>query len=276
MSEPEAGFTALVLAGERAAGDPVAAAAGVGQKCWAPVAGVPMLVRVVEALAASPAVARIAVVTDTPDLAGRWPGLRPLAAAGRLAALPCGTTPAGSVLSAAAALDAPFPLLITTADHPLLTPEMIAHFCRAGREQGATVIAGLTRAEVITARYPETRRTYLRFRDARRSGANLFALMDREGLKAVAFWRRVERDRKRPWRIFRAFGLWPLVLYALGRLSAADAMRRASDILGVSVGALDLPFAEAAIDVDKPADLALVERILEAREDAHVPAGSPL
>ena len=39
-------------------------------------------------------------------------------------------------------------------------------------------------------------------------------------------------------------------------------MARASAVIGAQVAAVRLPFAEAAIDVDKPADLALVEAIL--------------
>ena len=47
-------FTALVLAADRGAGDPVSRTAGVAHKCLAPVAGKPMVERVVAALAASP------------------------------------------------------------------------------------------------------------------------------------------------------------------------------------------------------------------------------
>ena len=46
-------FTAIVLAADRAAGDAVAAAAGVACKCLTPVAGTAMVVRVLDALEAS-------------------------------------------------------------------------------------------------------------------------------------------------------------------------------------------------------------------------------
>ena len=65
----DAPFTALVLAGSRGPDDPVARAAGVAHKCLAPVAGVPMAVRVVQALAASPGIDRIAVALEDPALA---------------------------------------------------------------------------------------------------------------------------------------------------------------------------------------------------------------
>ena len=84
------------------------------------------------------------------------------------------------------------------------------------------------------------------------------------------FWRRVESQRKRPWRFARAFGPRALLAYLFGRLTLDDAMREASRILGVRAAAVDLPFAEAAIDVDKPADLTLAEDILRRRGDGLV------
>ena len=58
------GVTALVLAGQRRGTDPMAAAAGVSHKALLPVAGVPMLLRVVSALRSTPGIARIVVSID--------------------------------------------------------------------------------------------------------------------------------------------------------------------------------------------------------------------
>ena len=268
-------LTALILAGERGGESPVARAAGVAEKCWAPAAGVPMLLRVVETLCRCRTVGRIAISLRSDPTAEDREALARRAAGIALSLLPCGVSPSASVLAAVDALDRPYPLLITTADHPLLSAQMIDHFWAAIAGSGADVAAAVTPASVIERAYPETRRTYLRFGDGRRSGANLFALLGPEGLRAVEFWRRIERDRKRPWRLIGAFGLSPLVAYLLGRLTVDDAVRRASQIIGARAAIVDLPFADAAIDVDKPADLVLVDRILNARERGHVQAGAP-
>ena len=258
-------FTALVLAGSRGPDDPVARAGGVAHKCLVPVAGVPMAVRVVETLAACPSVGRIALALEDPALLDDLPALRPLIAAGRCTALATGATPSLSVQRALDELPDPLPLLVTTGDHPLLTPEMIEHFCAAARTTGADLVAGLTPSSVIRKAYPDAQRTYLRFRDERYSGANLYALLGPDARRAVAFWRRVEQERKRPWRLARAFGWRPLLAYLLGRLTLDGAMARASGIIGARIAAVVMPYAEAAIDVDKPADLALAETILARR-----------
>jgi GTP:adenosylcobinamide-phosphate guanylyltransferase len=249
-------FTALVLAGSRGPGDPVARHCGIEHKCLAPVRGTPMLARVLATLAASPSIGRTFVSLADPAI------LEGLPAAANCRALTSGASPSASVLQALDEVPDALPLLITTADHPLLTAEMIESFCDEARSSGADLVAGLTEAGVIRAAYPEAQRTYLRFADAAYSGANLFALLTPAGRRAIAFWRRVERERKRPWRLVRVFGLGPLVAYLLGRLTLDAAMARGSEVIGARVAAVRLPFAEAAIDVDKPADLALVETIL--------------
>jgi GTP:adenosylcobinamide-phosphate guanylyltransferase len=261
----DAPFTALVLAGSRGPDDPVARVAGVAHKCLAPVAGVPMAVRVVQALAASTGIDRIAVALEDPSLLDELPALRPLIGAGRCIVLPTAATPSLSVQRALDELPDPLPLLVTTGDHPLLTPAIVAHFCAAARGTGADLVAGLASAAAIRTAYPNAQRTYLRFRDERYSGANLFAVLKPEGQRAVAFWRRVEQERKRPWRLVRAFGWQPLLAYLLGRLTLDDAMARASNVIGARLAAVVLPQPEAAIDVDKPADLDLVETILARR-----------
>ncbi len=269
-------LAALILAGERGGRNPVAQAAGVTEKCWVPAAGVPMLLRVVDTLCQCRAVSRIAISLQAGATDEDREALAQRAAGLELALMPSGASPTASILEAVGSLEDPYPLLITTADHPLLNAEMVDHFWAACEDADADVAAAVTPASVIQRAYPETRRTYLRFGDGPRSGANLFALLRPEGLRAVEFWQRIEQNRKRPWRIMSAFGLSPLLAYLLGRLTVDRAARQASEIFGAKAAIVDLPFAEAAIDVDKPADLVLVERILKDREQGHVQAGAPL
>lgn len=255
-------FTVLVLAGDRGPKDPVAQAAGVEHKCLAPVAGRAMLERVITALADSPAVGDIAVALNRPAVLERLPALAPFVASGRLRALQAAGSPSRSVLKAVEDLDGPFPLLVTTADHALLTPAMVELFLAESLAAGAEVTAGLTASALLRAGYPQSRRTYLSFRDERYSGSNLFTLMTPRAMALPELWLRVEQHRKRPWRIAAVFGPALLVGFVLRRFSLDEAMARISARLGVRVAAVKMPMAEAAIDVDKAEDLALVEEIL--------------
>ena len=74
-------------------------------------------------------------------------------------------------------------------------------------------------------------------------------------------------------RLARVFGPDALLLFALRRLRFDAALGRGSAAIGCRVDAVRLPFAEAAIDVDRPSDHALVSRILAARPKTPVANG---
>lgn len=265
---PHPRFTALVLAGRRSSEDPVAQVAGVSDKCLAPVAGVVMIERVLRALVQSPWVSRVLVSLQDPEMLEDIPGIAALRAARPIEAVASGPSPSLSVLAALDLSNPAFPVLVTTADHALLQSDLVDLFCARASGNGADIVAGLTPATVIERDYPQTRRTYLRFREARYSGANLFALLTPQARGAVAFWRRAERERKRPWRLALAIGPRVLFAYLLGRLSLAGALQRLSRLSGARAAVVALEVSEAAIDVDKPEDLRLVEEILTKRERA--------
>ncbi len=258
-------FTALVLAGRRGGEDPLASAAGVSHKCLIPVMGMPMLTRVLQALANTRQIGLIGISIDDPDAAA--PALARLSEeeAARVRVIASAESPSLSVLAAIEDLDQPPPLLVTTADHPLLTPELIELFTAEAALSGADLGVGMASAASLLAAYPDARRTWLRFRFDRYTGCNLFALLTTESRLVLDFWRRVEDDRKRPLRVIRAFGLFSLLAYMSGRLTLTQAMERASTRLGAEVRAIVLRSPEAAVDVDKTEDLALVEQILTDR-----------
>ena len=83
--------------------------------------------------------------------------------------------------------------------------------------------------------------------------------------RAARFWSRVEVYRKQPWRLFAAAGIGPLLSFLFRRLDLDGAADRLSRLLGLRLRVVALPFPEAAMDVDKPSDLALAEEILASR-----------
>lgn len=262
---------ALVLAADRHADDAVAAAAGVPCKALAPVGGVPMLERVIQALQASRSVGRITLVGPPRELLGLDMQIARLLASGELDWLEPATSPSASAARALESLDRQQPVLLTTADHALLSPAIVDHFLAEACAGGCDVVVGVARLDTVQARFPDTRRTAIRLQGGPYCGCNLFAFMSEPGRRLAAFWRRIEEERKQPRRVIGgALGPAATLRYLLGRLSLEQALARLSQRLGLRIGAVVLPFAEAAIDVDSRADLLLVERTLAQR------AGRPL
>lgn len=262
MNDSQPKFTAVVLAADRGPDDPVARAAGAACKSMTPINGTPMVIRVLDALSASGEIgAQIlcgpprSILESAPDLQARIKSSRVEWMANR-------QTPSTSAYHAMQSVPEETPVLVTTADHALLSAAMIDYFCTQARNTGCDVVAGVARHEVVAKAYPRTRRTATRLKDGAYCGCNLFAFLTPRARRAADFWRQVENQRKKPLRVIRVMGLVAVLRYLTGQLSLADALKRISRRLGFSAGAVTMPFAEAAIDVDSEADLRLVEEII--------------
>ena len=240
----------LILAGQReGVVDPLCEAAGVSHKAEIPVSGVTMLRRVVSALSE-------AGLSDKLYVSGY--------SGSDLKQVPSGGGPADSVALGLKEI-AQYPCLVTTCDHALLTADIVEGFIAGAEKAGADICVGFATETVIQAEFPETKRTYLRFSDEAVSGCNLFYIANEEGAKAIAFWQSVQHLRKNPIKLARKVGVLVGLKYAAKRLSLMGAFNYAAGRIGITAAPVLLPFAEAAIDVDKPADLELVESILQAR-----------
>ena len=240
----------LILAGQReGVTDPLCESAGVTHKAEISVSGVPMLHRVVSALSD-------AGLSESLYISGY--------SGSNLKQVSSGKGPADSVALALKDIAA-YPCLVTTCDHALLTADMVESFIDGAQKTGADICVGFAAQSVIQAEYPKTKRTYLRFSDEAVSGCNLFYIANEEGAKAIAFWQSVQHLRKNPVKLARKIGVAIGVKYAAGRLSLSEAFEYAGKRIGITAAPVLLPFAEAAIDVDKPADLELVEMILQTR-----------
>ena len=250
-------FTALLLAGERPGGDPFAKAQGVAAKALIPVGGEPMVSRPLAALTGSRRVAQVLVMTQRPELIAPV-----LPANSRWAILPSKGTIAETLLAFGDKPDTQWPLLVTTADHALLTTAMVNQFANEA-EDADLAIAVVTRSS-FRKRFPDNRRTWIGFRGGRYTGANLFALGSPKALAAVRLWRGIEQDRKKGWRLLLALG-WPGLLGLLRFRTLDQTLSAMSARLGLAARVVRMDDPLAAIDVDKPEDLAVAERLLGRR-----------
>ena len=261
---PGAGaFAAVVLGGDRRADDPVARGAGVLSKSLVPVGGRAMVLRVLDALGASRQVGMRILCGPARSALAHDAELGRRIAAGEITWIEPRATPSLSAEAALETIPAGVPVLLTTADHALLRPEIVDDFCVRARAAAADVAVGVAPYELVKAAYPATRRTAIRLRDGGYCGSNLFAFLTPSSRAVVGFWRRVEQERKRPLRLVAGVLGWVAVLrYGLGRMTLAEGLARVSARTGLRVAAVILPFPEAAVDVDTLEDLRLVRAIV--------------
>ncbi len=224
-----------------------------------------MLHRVLDALVDSALVGHVSMLGPAQAALERDNHVRALLDVGRVSYLAPQRSPALSV-SHGLAQRQRWPMLVTTADHALLRREMVDYFLRRSAELDCDVTVAVTPLALVHAAFPDTRRTAIRLKGGPYCGSNLFAFMTPEGSKVARFWTSMEQTRKQP-RFVVAKALGPLAAasYLLGKLSLERAMAKLSATLQLRIGAVIMPFAEAAVDVDTPSDFNLVERALQAR-----------
>ena len=259
------GPTAIILAGDRGAEDPVARHTGAPCKALSPVAGRALIWRAIDALASVADREQTLLVGPSAAIVNAHPGLaRDLRSAGIRWIEPA-PSPVLSASKALAVLAPDQPALITTADHALLRAAMIRPLFTDCQDVDLSV--GMIAFDRVRTAYPDTRRTAIRLRPgAGYCGCNLFAVHTRRGRALVERWREVEARRKHPARVVAGMLGWTGVArYALRRLTLDEAFRQLSQRTGVNARAVLLDEPEAAIDVDTVDDLALVEAILAQR-----------
>jgi GTP:adenosylcobinamide-phosphate guanylyltransferase len=147
-------FTAIVLAGDRTSGDPLAEAAGVACKSFVPVGGRPMVLRVLDTLNAASQVGSLILCGPSQALIEQEPELNASIEAGRVKWIASRATPSSSTYHALQSLPHNTPVLVTTADHALLTTQIVDVFCAEAHRTGCDVAVGLASHEQVATAFP--------------------------------------------------------------------------------------------------------------------------
>ena len=247
-------YSALVVAASRrGVEDELARRGGVSHKCFIDIAGEPMLRIVVGALLQSGRIGHVVVSIDEEARGEAEALLAPLD--GHISVVGSQPTLGSSVLSAIDEIPDLLPLVITTGDNALHTPEIVRFFCDALDDCGGDAALGLTHAETLLERFPDGNRAFHHFRDMRVSSCNIYALLTRESVKAARVFDGGGQFAKKPWRFLASFGL----------ATFGQFMALLSRGLRLDARAVFMPFAEGPIDVDRVSDWKLAERIINER-----------
>ncbi|NLV91442.1 MAG: NTP transferase domain-containing protein [Firmicutes bacterium] len=153
-------------------------------------------------------------------------------------------------------------VLLVTADIPLLTGEAVTDFLHRCQAHEAAIYYPIVRKESNEAAYPNVERTYLKLKDGVFTGGNLALLEPKVISQCYQLLERVVALRKQPVKLVRMLGLSFIIRLAFNRLTIAEIEKRAERILGFTGVAIESPFPQIGVDVDKPSDLDLVTRIL--------------
>jgi len=256
--------TILILAGQRqGVPDPLALAHGVEHKCLVPLLGRPLIGYVFDAVDAAFPGAQIVVSINDPHALDGEPEARRFFDVGRLRTVTSARNLLESVFAAVDGID--FPLLITTGDNVLATPDAFAGLHAFALEQAADGVALFARKEDILAAHPEGQPRFWKFRDGEFSGCNTFWMKDREALSIAEIFRGGGQFLKFPKRFIAAFGLSNLIGFRLGLFTTQRMLARISRRFGKTVKVQIARDGRWAIDVDNAHSHQVAERLLRAK-----------
>jgi len=152
-------------------------------------------------------------------------------------------------------------VLVVTSDIPLLTGEMVDDFISRCGPDG-DFFYPIVRREVCEASYPNVKRTYATVREGTFTGGNIFLLNPSVLAKMAETMHKIFKYRKNPVKLCSILG-WGFVLrFLLRRVTIAELEARVSELFGVRAVAVETPYVEIGLDVDKPEDYKLVVGLL--------------
>jgi len=254
----------LILAGTRPKGDPVAKAEGVTSKAFVEIDGRPMIDHVLETLSTWKFTGNIILSMPKHEAeSGKSQLLRHMLNRQSIKLIETSTTPCRSILLGLEGIPTTHALLITTADHPLLTHAILDEFVDKAFQKPVDFVAALAATDMVEKAYPQVKRTRIPLVDGVVGGCNLFMLKTPQARQVIEFWRKIEENRKKPFKMALLLGVSILLRYIFNKLSLQHILKTLEAKTGATIGLPLLSNPHAAIDVDKKEDLALVREIFK-------------
>lgn len=227
----------------------------VDNKAFIEINGKPLVSYVLEALAFSGEVGRIAVVGPVERLA-------PLVEKYGVIAVPEAEDITGNIQAGFDALEPDGHFLVVTADIPLLTARAVQDTIALCRPFDADFYYPIVTKEASEARFPGIKRTYAALKDGVFTGGNLFVLSPAVLKKAMPKIRQIFALRKSPVKLAASLGPVFIVKLLARQLTIRELEKKVQALLGINGKAIITDYPEIGVDVDKPSDLAVARQVL--------------
>lgn len=234
-------------------------------KCLVEIDGTAMLERVLQTLLDSQCFTRILVSIENEAVVAGLPVIQDWLAQKKIALVPSAANLADSLIELGQDDKQLLPLVITTADNALHTPQLIQDFVSGFRHSSSDVTVAATTESEVLKDYGDAGIKFFRFSDGGYSFCNLFGVRSTQGIDAARIFRSGGQFRKRPWRILKVFGVMSLIIYKCKLSSFESFFQRIAGKLRINIEPLLLPYAYGPIDVDNPTTFRLSEETLKKR-----------
>ncbi|MBI3764241.1 MAG: nucleotidyltransferase family protein [Chloroflexi bacterium] len=156
-------------------------------------------------------------------------------------------------------------IFVASSDIPAITSAMVDWVLDAANDADCDFYYSVVDRTVMEQRFPGSRRSYVRLKDAEVCGADLNVIGARAivGGSENSLWQKVVEARKSAFKQAQLVGFDMLWLLLTRGATLEYAEREVSKRLGIKGRVLRCPYAEVGMDVDKPFQLEILTKDLE-------------
>lgn len=158
-------------------------------------------------------------------------------------------------------------VLFCTSDIPTITGPIVDDYVDRCRPFDSGVYYILVTKEAMEARFPDSNRTYVKFKGVDGAGGDMAVALVAVADSNEELWETLTNARKHAWKLARIVGFSTLIKYLTRQLSLDEVERKGASIIDYPVQIVIDPAAELAMDADKPEQVDLLRAELR-RMDA--------
>ncbi len=250
---------AIVLAGGKSRTDALFSLSGQELKSMMMIAGKPMVQWVLDAISGAKLIQSV-VLVGIEDISS-------LRCSKPLITMPDGGSIVDNIQQASQKLLEIHPqethVVSFSADIPAITPAIVDDMVSIYQKGEYDIYYSVVERSVMEKRFPGAHRTFIKVKNEFFCGGDLNSFSKKAALSPDALWKLLVKKRKNPMKQAAMIGIDSLMLLQLGWIGLDDVANRVCRRLGISGKAVRVPYAEIAMDVDKPVQFEILQADLQ-------------
>jgi hypothetical protein len=149
-------------------------------------------------------------------------------------------------------------VLVVSSDIPAVTAEAVDWVVETAMQTDDDIYYNVIPRQVMEARFPGSRRSYTRLKDAEVCGGDMNMVRCSVATGEAMIWDELIATRKNVLKQAALIGFDTLFLLLIRAISVEQAVQKVSRRLKIKGRAIVCPYAEVGMDVDKPNQLELL------------------
>jgi GTP:adenosylcobinamide-phosphate guanylyltransferase len=156
-------------------------------------------------------------------------------------------------------------VLLVSSDIPAITPEMVDWEIETTLKPEVDICYTVATRQAVESRFPTSRRTFVKLKDVEVCGGDMNVVCTSVASTNIDIWKKLIESRKNPLKQAAILGIDTLLLVLLRMITLDQAVNKVASRLHMTGRAIVSPFAEIAMDVDKPHQLEMMRADLERK-----------